>query len=242
MVVSSRQDRLRIAPEREPGRRGDVMPELPDRPNLDQLRRQARELLRAAASGEPNAAAKLRAVSERVTLAAAQLALAREYGYRSWPALKADAERRRQLSETTESARLPGSDEPGSPDMKDRVRVLFGDLIAGRWETVYREFDVSLRGQVDVIRFAEAWTRTVDSAGSFEQMGASSIRQSGDYTLVDVPLTFAAGKAIAQVVFAPEGKIAGVALKYPRRRRLDPRRVRFFVLRNPEIAKLLPVR
>ena len=45
-VRTFRQDRLRIAPEREPGRRGDVMPELPDRPDLDQLRRQARELLR----------------------------------------------------------------------------------------------------------------------------------------------------------------------------------------------------
>lgn len=49
------------------------MPELPDRPDLDQLRRQARELLRAAASGEPDAAARLGAVSERVTLSAAQL-------------------------------------------------------------------------------------------------------------------------------------------------------------------------
>jgi hypothetical protein len=29
------------------------MPGLPDRPDLDQLRRQARELLRAAVSGDP---------------------------------------------------------------------------------------------------------------------------------------------------------------------------------------------
>jgi hypothetical protein len=218
------------------------MPELPDRPNLDQLRRQARELLRAAATGEPSAAARLRAVSERVTLSAAQLAVAREYGYRSWSALKAEAERRRQLSETAGSASLPPADEPGSTDVEDRARALFGDLTEGRWERVYRKFDVSLRGQVDVNRFAEVWARTVDSAGRFEHMGASSVRLSGDYTRVDVPLTYAAGKAIAQVVFAPDGKIAGVALKYPLRRRLDPRRVRFFVLRNPEIARLLPAR
>jgi hypothetical protein len=31
------------------------MSELPDRPDLDQLRRQARELLRAATDGEPRA-------------------------------------------------------------------------------------------------------------------------------------------------------------------------------------------
>jgi hypothetical protein len=68
---------------------------LPDRPDLDQLRRQARELLRAAAGGEPRAADRLRAVSPRVTLSAAQLALAREYGFQSWTALKAEVARRR---------------------------------------------------------------------------------------------------------------------------------------------------
>jgi hypothetical protein len=71
---------------------------LPDRPDLDQLRRQARELLRAAADGEPHAVDRLRAVSPRVTLSAAQLALAREYGFQSWTALKAEVERRRPLA------------------------------------------------------------------------------------------------------------------------------------------------
>jgi hypothetical protein len=71
------------------------MSRLPDRPDLDQLRRQARELLRAAAAGEPRAAGRLRAVSPRVTLSAAQLALAREYGFQSWTALKAEVARRR---------------------------------------------------------------------------------------------------------------------------------------------------
>jgi hypothetical protein len=75
---------------------------LPDRPDLDQLRRQARELLRAAAGrdpsavgGDPAAVARIRAVSERITLSAAQLALAREYGCRTWAALRAEVARRR---------------------------------------------------------------------------------------------------------------------------------------------------
>jgi len=71
------------------------MSELPGRPDLDQLRRQARELLRAATDGEPHALTRLRAVSERVTLSAAQLAVAREYGFPSWPALRTEAKRRR---------------------------------------------------------------------------------------------------------------------------------------------------
>ncbi len=90
------------------------MSELPDRPNLDQLRRQARELLRAATDGEPRALARLRAVSERVTLSAAQLAVAREYGCRSWPALRAEVERRR-LSEPTAGTPVPSGDERASP-------------------------------------------------------------------------------------------------------------------------------
>ena len=92
------------------------MSELPDRPDLNQLRRQARELLRAATDGEPHALTRLRAVSERVTLSVAQLAMAREYGYPSWPELKAEAERRRRLSE--KSARPPsrGRDAQGSLD------------------------------------------------------------------------------------------------------------------------------
>lgn len=64
------------------------MPNLPPRPDLGQLRHQARDLLRAARAGDAAAAGRIRAVSERVTMAAAQLAVAREYGFASWPRLK----------------------------------------------------------------------------------------------------------------------------------------------------------
>jgi hypothetical protein len=91
------------------------MSELPGRPDLDQLRRQARELLRAAADGEPRAVTRLRAVSDRVTLSAAQLAIAREHGCPSWPALRAEVERRRRLSESA-SLPLQGGEERGPLD------------------------------------------------------------------------------------------------------------------------------
>jgi len=70
------------------------MPTLPAHPNLEQLRRQAKELLRAAEAGEPDAVRRLEAVSDRVTLSAAQLAVAREYGFASWPRLKEEVEAR----------------------------------------------------------------------------------------------------------------------------------------------------
>ena len=82
------------------------MSRLPDRPDTDQLRRQARELHRAAADGDARALGRLRQVSGKVTLSAAQLAIARDYGFPSWPRLKAEAQRRRA------GAAPPGPDVP----------------------------------------------------------------------------------------------------------------------------------
>ncbi|WP_431933952.1 ankyrin repeat domain-containing protein [Nonomuraea jabiensis] len=70
------------------------MPQLPARPDLAQLRRQAKELLRVAKAGEPEAHAQLAAVATRPTLGAAQLAIARAYGFPSWTKLKTEVDRR----------------------------------------------------------------------------------------------------------------------------------------------------
>jgi hypothetical protein len=56
------------------------MADLPAKPSLDHLRRQARDLLRAAQAGDTTAAGRIRAVADALTLASAQLAVAREYG------------------------------------------------------------------------------------------------------------------------------------------------------------------
>ena len=67
---------------------------LPARPDLEQLRHQAKDLLRDANRGDADALARIRAVSDRLILASAQLAIAREYGFDSWPRLKREVERR----------------------------------------------------------------------------------------------------------------------------------------------------
>src|SRR5437660_1339857 len=77
-----------------------VMPDhtshLPARPSLEQLRKQAKELLGDYRGGHAAAAARFRAISprlaypartENVTLADAQFVLAREYGFESWATL-----------------------------------------------------------------------------------------------------------------------------------------------------------
>ena len=70
------------------------MADLPVRPDLGQLHHQAKDLLRAAQRGDPGAVARINAVSGRLILSSAQLALAWEYGFASWAKLKLEVERR----------------------------------------------------------------------------------------------------------------------------------------------------
>jgi hypothetical protein len=102
-------------PDADPGwRRRRVMPALPGRPDLDQLRRQARELLRAAAAGDEQALGRISLVSQKQTLSAAQLAIAREYGFASWPKLRAEVLRRQAGTEPDAGAETAPGPEIGS--------------------------------------------------------------------------------------------------------------------------------
>ncbi|QFZ18366.1 ankyrin repeat domain-containing protein [Saccharothrix syringae] len=61
---------------------------MPERPHLDNFRRQARALQRAARAGDPDALARLaRHHAGGPRLSAAQLVVAREHGFASWPRL-----------------------------------------------------------------------------------------------------------------------------------------------------------
>lgn len=73
---------------------------LPARPSLQQLRKQAKNLLRDYRAGDADAATRARAVIPRLgddssplALADAQFILAREYGFQSWAALAQHVER-----------------------------------------------------------------------------------------------------------------------------------------------------
>jgi len=82
------------------------MPNLPDRPNLEQLKNQAKSLLRAARAGDASALRRLAALpaladtpldelrTAGLALHDAQSVIAREHGYPSWRALREDVEAR----------------------------------------------------------------------------------------------------------------------------------------------------
>lgn len=90
------------------------MPELPSQPNLDHLRHQARRLLRDAQVGDPGAIERMGAWSTRLTLSAAQLAVAREYGWRSWNALRHYVEALTSIAERRQSPPTAMDHEPSS--------------------------------------------------------------------------------------------------------------------------------
>ena len=75
--------------------------QLPERANLEQLKKQAKSLLAAARSQEPNAIQRFEAVligrslkPDAIALHDAQFVLAREYGFKSWNDLKDQVEER----------------------------------------------------------------------------------------------------------------------------------------------------
>lgn len=83
---------------RGPLRKGGVMPELrplPPRPSMEYLRKDAKTLHRRLRAGDPEALARARAQHpgigaahpDKILLANAQLVIAREHGFTSWPRL-----------------------------------------------------------------------------------------------------------------------------------------------------------
>ena len=78
-----------------------TLQQLPERANLEQLKKQAKSLLTAARSQEPNAIERFEAVligrslkPDAIALHDAQFVLAREYGFASWTELKQEVEER----------------------------------------------------------------------------------------------------------------------------------------------------
>ena len=107
------------------------MSQLPGRPDADQLRRRARELHRAAVAGDAGALGRLREVSDKVTLSAAQLAIAKDYGFPSWPRLKAEVERRRAAAGQNDQAG-PAEQAP-PPPVKSRDEMRADELIDAQY-------------------------------------------------------------------------------------------------------------
>ncbi len=166
------------------------MPALPPRPDLDQLKRLSKELVRAAKAGEPSAVERLRATSAPATLAGAQLAIAREYGFASWARLKRDVERR-EILDARDADRLRTM-LAAEPDLSWTTMEHWGDHPNG----------ASPLGYVAMLRYDTArgaW-RDLEGTGSIARAliaaGAPVDGQPGDR---ETPLITAASYGDAEV-------------------------------------------
>lgn len=117
------------------------MKTLPDSPDLTHLRRQAKDLLAGLRDADPAA-----------TLAAAQASLARQYGFRDWPGLKAEVERRAGA----------GSADTADPELARELAQRF-DLgtVTGAMRSVARADEAGRRWTLSTDRGRWA-VRTVD--------------------------------------------------------------------------------
>jgi len=135
------------------------MKTLPDNPNLDHLRRQAKDLLAGLRDSDPDA-----------SLATAQTSLAEQYGFRTWTDLKAEVDRRqgrgdladpalaRQVTERFELGEVTGAMRSVSrPDEIGRRWML--DTDRGRWAPRTVDDVYPVTDGEDNTRFQEAAAR-----------------------------------------------------------------------------------
>lgn len=110
---------------------------LPDNPNLDRLRKYAKELLRAARTGDPEATALVAEFHPdpptELALSDAQLVLARLFGFPSWPRLHAHVENVNTYTRSPHKQPIGGG--TGPDDFLRLACLDYGDDDARRHET-----------------------------------------------------------------------------------------------------------
>ncbi|MGH8880997.1 MAG: phosphotransferase, partial [Stackebrandtia sp.] len=115
------------------------MKTLPNHPNLDHLRRQAKDLLAGLRDSNPDA-----------TLADAQASLAEQYGFRTWADLKAEVDR------------MQGQVEAAEPALARQLATRFGlGEVTGAMRAVSRPDEIGQRWMLTTDRGRWA-PRTVD--------------------------------------------------------------------------------
>ncbi len=127
---------------------------LPARPSLEQLRKQAKHLLRDVRAGDPDASARVHAILPRVldggsalALADAQFVLAREYGFQSWAALVHHVER------VTPSQSSPPHRPPIRPlELRSTRVITLPDGGSAPADTVWSMYLAAHAGDLDQVK------------------------------------------------------------------------------------------
>jgi len=152
-----------------------MAPQLPERPNLEQLKRQAKDLLRLAQAGDADALARLRslpafarqsdnrALATSVALHDAQSAIARELGFPSWPALVEHVEELTLAFDAAVEQFINAATEV-QPDRAERLLRLYPRVAAANFHTALLLGDLA-RIDSDLTRDCGLATRAAGPRG-----------------------------------------------------------------------------
>lgn len=177
----------------------------------------------AGAPADPPALAAVRAARELADLASAALresvAEARRAGH-TWQEIGDLLGVSRQAAfQRFGQPADPRTGEPMSASVLPGAGPMAADLLAawsdGRYDEVTPHFDATVSERMPASGLGAAWAQVIGMVGGYKRMGEPLVRQVGDYTVVDIPLTFEAGEMKGRVAFNADGQVAGLFVLRP---------------------------
>jgi Protein of unknown function (DUF3887) len=101
------------------------------------------------------------------------------------------------------------------PDAGERATEVLIDWMGTRYGDVVAELDAAMTSKLSADELASAWAQVIGVAGEYQGMGEPQVQQKGDYTVVDVPLSFKNGLMTGRVVYDSEGRVSGLFVVMP---------------------------
>jgi hypothetical protein len=97
------------------------------------------------------------------------------------------------------------------PGAAEKATELMINWIEERYDDVEPELGELTRQKLTELGgLPAAWAMVVGTVGAYEGMGEPMARQTGDLTIVDIPMTFETGEMNGRVVYDKLGKVAGL--------------------------------
>jgi dienelactone hydrolase len=113
-------------------------------------------------------------------------------------------------------AGLAAQTEPGPVDpLLGKAQSVVDDLAAGNFAKVVALFDATMTTALPEDKLRAAWLTVTQQAGAFRQRVSVTSRQQGELIITRVTCHFEKADLDTQVVFNPDGRIAGLAFVPP---------------------------
>jgi hypothetical protein len=100
-------------------------------------------------------------------------------------------------------------------DAGARATAVLIDWIEARYDRVVACFDARMTERLPPEALAAAWARVIGTVGAYERMGEPLVRQVGDYTVAEIPLSFEAAEMKGRVVYNRSGQVSGLFVIKP---------------------------